>query len=88
MVMIHNPGNEYPINELYAYVSVDANGNEGIIGHGTATGAWFPLVTGNRELAMSLMETAREAGELAGEEVVLVKFTHKQVVRTVYRNVQ
>ena len=72
------------VKEMYVYVSVDAQGNEGIIG-GMSGGVLHPLVTSERHIAKAMADAAREGGEAGGVAVKLYKFTDRTLVSTVTR---
>lgn len=77
---VHDPGNTKPLTELYVFVSVDSNGNEGILGaplpgiQGT-----MPLVAMSKQLAMNVLRPiAKEMGERSGKKVKLLKLTNRE----------
>lgn len=67
------------IDQMYAFVATDKNGDEGIIGMNTADG-WLPLVGADMERIDSLKRIAREAGIQAQVKVKLIKFSAMEVL--------
>lgn len=76
---IHNPGNLHPIDSLYAYVSCDESGNEGIIA-GAIGNQHYPLVFAGKEMALRTMTTAQTVCDAANVDVRLVRFDRSQVI--------
>jgi hypothetical protein len=73
-VELHNPGNTAPIDELYAFMSIDADGNHGLLAHILPGLGSTPLVTGSAKAAEGLKPLAREIGKRAGMRVGLFVF--------------
>lgn len=68
--------NEAPITELYALISIDEKGNEGICSHHLPNlGITTPLVTSKKRVAMQLNELAQKIANLSGSKVQMVRFT-------------
>lgn len=78
-MIIHDPGNTEKITVLYAFVSEDENGNQGLIAAG---GGPFPvpLVTGSDRLLSKLLPLAITVGQLTNKKVKILKFTNAEVV--------
>jgi len=74
--VIEQPPNKHPVTELYAVLSVDANGNEGIIAETRPNGHVVPFVSGDKRHCALFEKEVRELGpELEpGTRVRLVTF--------------
>jgi hypothetical protein len=80
---LHNPGNTYPIPVLYAWVTLDARGNEGIAAGMLPGLGTTPLVAGNEGTARKLRVVAETIAHSSGYAVRLVKFTTREVVEEI-----
>ncbi len=82
-MIVLNPGNTKPIDYVYAYLSVDVKGNEGIISwHHQGVG--MPLITSEEKNLPAMKEVIQalvRADPLM--KVKLVKFTHVEVLEYV-----
>lgn len=79
-VGIHAPGNVQMIEQIWAILSEDANG-EGIAGTFTSAG-FTPLVAGNEKNANLLLQLASKMKDHApSTKLKFVKFTKKELVR-------
>lgn len=74
---IHDPGNTQPISSLYAVLSVDENGNEGILG--TPVG---PAVCGYEKTAWMMFEYAKRAAyeQTPKYKIRLARFETKTIL--------
>jgi hypothetical protein len=70
--------NEAPITELFAFISMDNQGNEGICG--MITPSSMPMITSKERIAEKLKDQARELARLSGKAVRLVRFTRAEKV--------
>jgi hypothetical protein len=79
------PPNTPPgIRRLFAYVSVDADGNEGICASTIGrSGMFVTLVTGDPGLLPILEPAAKHIAEITGLKVVLVEFSQRTELRDV-----
>lgn len=66
--------NEAPITELFAWLSIDGDGNEGIVAAGLPGLGWTQLITSKERIANKMRKPAMEAGNMSGKKVVLVRF--------------
>jgi len=73
------PPNEAPITELWAWLSIDDKGNEGIVAFELSNKTWMS-VTSKRRIAEKMRPFVQEVVERSGLRVRLVKFTTKEVV--------
>lgn len=75
-----DPGNSHQINSLYAWLSVDEKGDEGIIAVNVGNQT-FPAVVSKLSLAMELEKTMLKIKKSTDNKVVLKKYTHAQIIR-------
>lgn len=80
MVEIHDPGNTEKKGKIYAFVSVDDNGMEGLLGFKTLTGEYVPLITGSDSTAEVMKGPAEEISRATGKQVRLVTFARTDEV--------
>ena len=83
--IVHNPANEQGIQELYAYISVDKDGNEGLCAAPLAPGLeTAPLVFGYERVALMFLPVAEKMAKLVKDKQIrLVKFTNREVITTI-----
>jgi len=77
-MIIHDPGNEATINEIYVFLSVDAGG-EGIVATGSSTGLMMPMFFANHRT----LESAKKAVKTFspnGKKIRIAKFSHKEII--------
>lgn len=72
----------YQIDRLFAYLSTDEAGGEGVIAVSTPTGA-MPLVGADADRMMSYQPFAREAAQRTGRPVRLVRFDRRTVLEEI-----
>jgi hypothetical protein len=70
--------NEALIVELFAFISLDDPGNEGICG--AISPALAPMITSKERVAEKLKDQAREIARLSGKAVRLVRFTRAEKI--------
>lgn len=75
MTVLHDPPNEAPIPELFVFLSLDADGNEGITASILPNLGSTPLVTSKRRIAEQMKAIAAEIARMSGKPVRLVRFT-------------
>lgn len=61
------------ITELYAFVSTDIDGNEGVVGMQTPEG-WMPLIGADMDRVESMVSAAKEIQRVTGQLVFIKKF--------------
>jgi hypothetical protein len=64
------PPNEGPINRLYAFLSIDAKGFNGIVAGILPNIGSTPLVTSKRSVAHSLIPVAQEVADRTGLKII------------------
>ena len=73
--LIHDPGNETRIDRVYAFLSIDAEGNNGIAGGPVpGLGAFVQLVTASPGVAEMMKKLAEEIAAKTGKPVGLFAF--------------
>lgn len=80
---IHNPGNVQPINELYAYLSIDEAGNEGVMGGIKTDGSAFTFCFGDEATARNFEKIIGQIAEAGKMKIRLVKFTSKEILKEI-----
>lgn len=72
------------INQMWAFLSVDDDGDEGVIGYRDPKANWWvPLVAADEERVRIYREYAGEIAKLTGRPVRLVKFSAREDVETI-----
>lgn len=67
------------IDEMFAFVSVDSDGDEGIIGYPYGDqGGTLPMVGADMDRMTSLVPMAVHVAQLFGVEVKLIKFSVRE----------
>lgn len=74
MTVIHDPGNEARIERLYAFLSIDEQGFNGIVAAILPGLGSTPLVTGKRSVAQSMIPLAQKVATETGKKVSLFVF--------------
>lgn len=73
----------FHVDEIWAFLSVDADNNEGIIGFSTNDGRWVPMVCADRKNIDPLRPLAKEIAAAAGKTVVLAHFSQRDDVELI-----
>lgn len=63
------------IEEMFAFVVVDDDGTEGIIGQRNADGGWMPLVGADMARVESLIPYAQTCADAIGKPVQVLRFS-------------
>jgi hypothetical protein len=74
MITIHDPGNDAKIERLYAFLSVDGEGRNGVVAEILPGLGSTPLVTGSRKVAHSMIPIAQKVADRTGRTVGLFAF--------------
>jgi hypothetical protein len=77
---IVDPENTYPIDTLYAWISVDDKGNEGIMNI-NIKGQNFPAVSGKLETVQSMESWVKHAKAKTKKKIHLKKYSNGTVMR-------
>ena len=70
------------IVELFAFLAVGDDGDEGVIG-GYFDGSWMPFVGADMARMESLRAFAEEISRKTGKRIVLAKFSAREDVETI-----
>lgn len=81
---ILTPPNEKPITEIFAVLSVDPDGSEGVCATGTREFGMMPLIVAYSRLVPMLREKAAEISKVTGKTVRLVRFASREEMETFY----
>lgn len=68
------------ITELFAFISEDEPGDEGIIGMNMPDGTWYPFIGANMDRVVSLKPFADKIAAISGKPYKIAKFEMKEVV--------
>jgi hypothetical protein len=72
------------INEIWAYISVDNEGNEGICAFlSNTSGAMMPMVCADRERVEQLRPIAKQLAKISPYPIKLVKFSLREDVEQI-----
>jgi hypothetical protein len=84
VVGIFSGENEAPIIELFAIISTDQNGNDGILAHGLG-GVMMPLVTSKKRVAERMKRLAIEIAKMEGKgnRITLIRLTHREDIEVI-----
>jgi hypothetical protein len=74
MNAIHNPGNTKKIDTLYVFMSIDENGNHGILSSIFLNLGSMPLVTGSENVIPIFQKIAGEIGQKTKMKVGMFEF--------------
>jgi hypothetical protein len=73
--LIHDPGNETQIGEVFVFMSIDDKGKNGIVASiYPALGASGPLVTSSAGVAEYMKGLAQEVADRTGKRVGMFRF--------------
>lgn len=81
---IHTPKNEIPITEVFAVLSVDPDGTEGVCATGTREYGMMPLIVANKRLLPMLREQAAAMSKASGKTVRIARFSSREELETFY----
>jgi hypothetical protein len=80
---IHVPPNKLRIENIWAYVSVDENGMEGVCAVNVG-GTWIPLIAADPERLESLRSMALTLAALTpNRKIRLIKLTSREEIETI-----
>ena len=74
MTEYQTPPNEGPVDRIYAFLSIDAKGFNGIVAGILPNIGSTPLVTSKRSVAHSLIPVAQEVADRTGLKIGLFAF--------------
>ncbi len=82
MTTYHVPGNEKMIDELYAVLSKDENG-EGIVAMINPDGGAVPLVFGYEWMLAKVQPAIKKIAEETGQTLRVCKFSNKEILQEI-----
>ncbi len=68
------------INKMYAWVSTDEDGGEGIIAHMSSVGEWMPLVGADRARIEAHREFVVGVQQMIKRPISLIEFSDRKVI--------
>jgi hypothetical protein len=71
---LHDPGNTVRIERIYAYMSIDEKGRNGICAHILPGLGSTPLVTASRSAARAMIPLAEKVARMSGRTIGLYAF--------------
>jgi hypothetical protein len=78
LIEIDTPENEAKIDRLYAFMSVDDEGRNGIVASILPNLGSTPLVTGSRRVALKMIPMAEAIAKATGKKIILYVFTRAE----------
>lgn len=66
------------INEMYAFIATEADGQEGICAFQTEPGMWMPMVGADLARMESLRPMAEKIAKATGKQIEVIKFTNRE----------
>ena len=82
MKILHAPENTQKITEIYAFVSVDKNGNEGVCAFSTHK-AMVPMIAADLERLEQFKPIARELAKISPHAIKLIKFHTREEIEEI-----
>jgi hypothetical protein len=79
--MIIPTENTKPLTEMYAFVSIDGNGNEGICATSLPGLGWVPMVSGSPGSLAVFTEHAEKLSKESNTTIQMIKFSNPEVVK-------
>ena len=70
------------VNQTFAYVAVDDNGDEGICGF-MHEGTWMPMVCADWDRVQSLKPIAQQIADNSGNKIQLIKLSQRSLVENI-----
>ncbi len=83
MTIFHTPKNENPIEYLYAALSIDDKGNEGIVAQIIPGMGGFPMVFGSKDKLDNAMPLIRDTVKLIKQKVRIFKFIKSDLLEEI-----
>jgi hypothetical protein len=76
-----SPENESPVTEMFAFLSIDPRGNEGVVATGIDGIGVYPLVFSKKRLVEKMEPMVIELAKEKKVVIRLCKFTAKEVLK-------
>ena len=83
LVVNADHGVGFVIQDIYAYLCIHDDGDEGIVGVQLADGAWLPLIAADLERLSILADYAEGVSRRTGKQIKLVRFTVREDLEVV-----
>jgi len=80
IIEMFDPPNEAPIKHIWAFISIDGEGNKGICAM-ELNNQFFPMVTSRERLLPLMEEDAKKIADVSYKKIKLVKFSNVEVVK-------
>lgn len=71
------------IDQMYAFVVVDADGTEGVVGFRTGEDSWMPMVGADLERVEQLRPIAQNLATMMRKEIKVVLFDNRTDTETI-----
>lgn len=71
--VVYDPGNNYKISEIFAFISTDNDGNEGVCGYSTKAGM-LPMIGADMARIETLRPMAKALAGMTKKKIQLIKF--------------
>jgi hypothetical protein len=81
MIVLEPPNTLPEIGEIYAFLSMDAAGNEGLCAYQARSDLWLPMVFADKKKIEILSPMAQEIANNSKHDVVLVKFNNREELK-------
>lgn len=75
--------NYMKIDEIYAFLSIDEKGNEGVCSAQMPSGNWLPMLAADMARVNDLRNIAEHISKQSGLKIRLCKFSTKTVVEVI-----
>lgn len=82
MIVILPDGLPYKIEQIFAFISTDEDGSEGVIGYATH-GVFMPLVGADMERIESLRPIAQQVANITHKQVSLCRFHQREELEVI-----
>lgn len=68
----------FRLESVHAFVCIDDDGDEGVIGETLSDGTMMPFIAGDAKRVEILRPMAKKIGRIAGKEIRLVRFSQRE----------
>ncbi len=83
-IVYHDDINQYPIHEVFMFISEDRKGNQGIVMiSATPPFGSMPALTSNRSTAEKMIPTIQGIGKFTNKKIKLVKFVKEADIKVI-----
>lgn len=81
-VIVHDPENHLKIEDVWAFISVDEKGDEGLCAIPTQMGM-MPMIAADEARLKDLMPQAQKLADMTKKKIKLIKLTNRQEVEVI-----